>query len=524
MKKIIFLLIAVLFSYTANAQTMQVRADSVIANKLKVKSLGVGLVKTSTIGNASTAISTDITAYALTSIPADTTAIAFTSSSTILNSFANIQRRLNDNAQNHNLNSDLTAGISTSILVLGNSTEKDTITWPYKWLKLLNAKYTNYNIKCNVWNTGTQDYGLYPEFYLRGSATNHYANIVTSGLYFPYQQVPLSGGDVEIRCFINATNYANGSTQHLIGKYKSGVATNVRLAITSTGLLQLIWAPSPDGSVQVLKNSTVTLPSVGITNGTDLWVRATLSVNNGSSGSDVKFYYSTTNSSYTQLGSTVTTAGVTNVYTGDTLNYEIGVNTPNLNQFVGKFYYAEIRDGIGGPIVTPPLIDSWIRYSSTAVTFVGNPVLSMYIGGQSGITIQGLQDPTRVKKMIPLEQFSAVLITNGHNDSLNFGGTYIKLWDSWLSIIRSRVTTGDIFVVNENPRVSPSNLIYEQAKRQGEINAWGYKNGLKNINAFKAFIQCPNYPKLIQGDGIHPTFGNSGGAQFWAQIVYNILN
>lgn len=523
MKKIIFIILS-LISQNAYCQTGSIRGDSGVFNKLKVKNIGAGLTKSSSIGNISNASASDITSYSLSGLAADTGAIPFTSSNTLLSAFSNIQRRVTDNTSNHNLNSDLIAGISTSILVLGNSTEKDTITWPYKWLKLLNAKYTNYNVKCNVWNISTQDYGLYPEFYLRGSATNRYANIVTSGLYYPYQNIPLSGSDVEIRCFINATNYANGSTQHLIGKYKSGVATNIRLAITSTGLLQLIWAPSPDGSVQVLKNSTVTLPSVGITNGQDLWVRATLDVDNGSSGSDVKFYYSTTNSSYTQLGSTVTTAGVTNVYTGDTLNFEVAVNTPNLNQFVGKFYYAEIRDGIGGPIVTPPSLESWIRYSSTAVTWIGNPTLSMYIGGQSGATIQQLQDPTRVKKMIPMDQFSSVLIADGHNDSLNFGINYLGLWDSWLSIIKSRVKTGDIFVINENPRKSPSNLFYEQAKRQGQLNSWAHKNGLKNINVHKAFIQCPNYSYLIQSDGIHPTFGNSGGAQFWAQIVYNILN
>lgn len=91
-------------------------------------------------------------------------------------------------------------------------------------------------------------------------------------------------------------------------------------------------------------------------NGESTWLRVTIDMDNGSSDSDFVFYYSTETmypTNWTQIGS-VRNAGQTitrnNSSADILLGAEITTTTP-FNLFRGKIYYAEVRDGINGPIV-----------------------------------------------------------------------------------------------------------------------------------------------------------------------------
>lgn len=135
------------------------------------------------------------------------------------------------------------------------------------------------------------------------------------------------------------------------------------LSGADAGKLQLFWTPLVGGALS--RTSTV---AVSATDGSIKWVAASLDVDNGAVGHDVKFWTSDDGATWTQLGTTVTTAGVTTVK--DTAHQVIiggrsDVTTENLD---GKVYYAEIRSGAGptlGSIVANP---NFARLSGTTVT------------------------------------------------------------------------------------------------------------------------------------------------------------
>ncbi|HYH49645.1 MAG TPA: hypothetical protein VEG38_08860, partial [Acidimicrobiia bacterium] len=86
-------------------------------------------------------------------------------------------------------------------------------------------------------------------------------------------------------------------------------------------------------------------------NGEVHWVRAVLDVNNEASGNDVFFYTSEDGETWTQLGNTVTTAGVTSIF-DSTSAVEIGSRFGGtVGALAGSVYYVEIRNGIDGTVV-----------------------------------------------------------------------------------------------------------------------------------------------------------------------------
>lgn len=190
------------------------------------------------------------------------------------------------------------------------------------------------------------------------------ANVIdfpgTTGNYLSTPDSVLNSvtGDIDIRVKAALDDWTPAATNCLLGKSNvSGTARSYYLEITN-GVLNMQW--SVDGTAVIQKQATA---AVGFVDGTVGWVRATLDVDNGTGGNDVKFYASSDGITWAQLGATVTTAGVTSIF--DSISpVEIGARGGgNSNPLAGKVYYVEVRSGIDGPIVA--------RYDSSAVVVAG---------------------------------------------------------------------------------------------------------------------------------------------------------
>jgi hypothetical protein len=115
-----------------------------------------------------------------------------------------------------------------------------------------------------------------------------------------------------------------------------------RLIVTTGGLLRLGW--SADGTTELTLDSSV---ATGLADGSIKWVRVTLDVDNGASGRDAKFYLSDDGTTWTQLGTTATSAGVTSIYSS-TAQVEVGANGGGFSTLTGKIFRAQIFNGIDG--------------------------------------------------------------------------------------------------------------------------------------------------------------------------------
>lgn len=166
-------------------------------------------------------------------------------------------------------------------------------------------------------------------------------------------------GDIDLIAKIAPDDWTPAADSYILAKYT--VTANQRsyaLILSTTGTLTLQF--SPDGTASVSKASTANLSTLA--NGATKWVRATMDVDNGASGYDVRFYTSDDGTTWTQLGTTVTTATATSIF-ASTAVLEIGSRNAGTGDFfAGKFFEGYVKSGIDGTAVAHPVA------STTGVT------------------------------------------------------------------------------------------------------------------------------------------------------------
>jgi hypothetical protein len=158
-------------------------------------------------------------------------------------------------------------------------------------------------------------------------------------------------GDLDIRMKVAPNDWTPATDSILIYKFLGGSSNNSygMYLQQTTGKIWLVW--NEDGTSGTNKDSASTV-GVGATDGTAKHVRATLDVDNGAGGRDIKFYTSDDGVTWAQLGATVTQAGVTSINPG-TRNMTVGTQSNGTSSpLAGKIYSAEVRNGIDGPVVS----------------------------------------------------------------------------------------------------------------------------------------------------------------------------
>lgn len=160
------------------------------------------------------------------------------------------------------------------------------------------------------------------------------------------------GGDLDARVLVQCPDYSPASRGTLIGKYQpTGNQRAFQFMVTTSGGLEYKY--SVDGVSAVSNLSTVTLASVGIADGTKVWLRVTHDVDNGGGSNEIKFWYSYDGTTWTQLGATVTVGGTVTRF-DSTAALTVGAHDTNSERLTGQIYYAELRNGIAGTVVASP--------------------------------------------------------------------------------------------------------------------------------------------------------------------------
>ena len=167
-------------------------------------------------------------------------------------------------------------------------------------------------------------------------------------------------GDIDLRALVALDDWTPATVAYVLGK-TTAVAYSYLLQVNTNGTLSLLW--STDGSTTIQKTSTVA-PTIG--DGQPLWIRATLDVDNGAAGYDVKFFTSANGNTWTQLGATVTTLIPTSIFSG-TAEIRIGRGASGTQLMIGKHYRAQVLNGIDGTTVLD--VDTSVITSGGATTF-----------------------------------------------------------------------------------------------------------------------------------------------------------
>jgi hypothetical protein len=182
-------------------------------------------------------------------------------------------------------------------------------------------------------------------------------------------------GDLDLRAHVAMDDWTPATNNRtILSKWtESGNQRSYALAVQVTdGRLVFSW--SADGTAVL---SAVSTASPTVVDGGKLWIRATIDVDNGAAGRDVKFWTSTDynpdtgEGTWNQLGSTVTTGGVTSIFNGTAPLAVNGHNVGAAFNFPGKVYYAEVRNMIGGAIAAKMRPDDGLDGASSWTSATG---------------------------------------------------------------------------------------------------------------------------------------------------------
>lgn len=157
-------------------------------------------------------------------------------------------------------------------------------------------------------------------------------------------------GDLDVRVHVAMDDWTPAANSTLCSKWTgSGNQRSWAFLVTTTGVLRFQWTT---GGVTTITADSTVAPTV--TNGAALWVRATIDVNNGAAGRDIRFYTSTDGDTWTQLGTTVTQAGTTSIHSGSAELIVSGIDGGTSSRLSGKVSAMELRNGILGTRVARP--------------------------------------------------------------------------------------------------------------------------------------------------------------------------
>lgn len=157
---------------------------------------------------------------------------------------------------------------------------------------------------------------------------------------------PVPAGDRCIVARVAPATWTPAGTQTFVSSYHStGNQRAWSLSLLTSGVLRWTWTTDGTSGTVVNKDSTANLSALAPY--AWKWVAATHDVDNGASGNDVRFWTSDDGTTWTQLGATVTTAGVATVVVGTSDIWLSGIISATSQQFVGRVSNASVRSGMG---------------------------------------------------------------------------------------------------------------------------------------------------------------------------------
>jgi lysophospholipase L1-like esterase len=334
---------------------------------------------------------------------------------------------------------------------------------------------------------------------------------------------------------VDSPDWTPAAAQTLVANYETATALRSwRLELGTNGKLTLAW--SEDGTAVKTAQSSV---AVGATEGTPIWIKVVHDVDNDASGNDVIFYTSTDQTlaeptSWTQLGTTVTTATATSHY-ATTAPYTLGgYNAVGAGKFTGDIYIVHVKNGIAGYDVVPCFPEHWDFYGGTGsatVKYSGSSVLTLLNSSQSGQNVAYWDDATRRVRATPPQGQQLFFISTGHNDSNMQGNLFIAAMQTFVDHLKTIKSGVPFVIVSQNPVAIVAGSAYFpdstyqysidiRQGRQKKILSWASSQaGVYPLDTQRAFdgLTLTDY---LNSDGLHP---NAAGSQVWGEFVYDQL-
>lgn len=390
----------------------------------------------------------------------------------------------------------LVHGRAAVMMALGDSTVFGSLV-TNGWFQLMGDRLGTYfdaNVWMCLWNDTNQSYD--PPTVRRVASLGERQALIISNLALQYTAPPVTG-DIEIILKVTPSTWQ--SARALMTQNGTSPQKGWAFNTTATGALSFVW--SANGTSTIAATSTAV---VGFTAGNPGWVRVTLDVDNGASGNSAKFYTSTDGTTWTQLGTTVTTAGVTSLFPS-TAAYQIW----GLGGTVA-FTWVQVRNALANGVdVVPTLPDRWDQGTAATATFTGAPTVLLMNGGAAGKNITYHDDPVRQPKMLGPVPLDVILLGDGHNDGGLFPSAkaFAERYVLWVRHIKNYRPSVPIIATTQNPTKVGSAIPQAYAvpwygmRTAAMATAMALEPGVTVLDTHQAYTDIATQ---IQADGLHP--------------------
>jgi hypothetical protein len=428
-----------------------------------------------------------------------------------------------------NLRGILRRGRSASALIAADSTSNAQSEWFYLFLQSIAAANPTLNVVHQEWDMTAQSY-LAPTYVQTGSNGAGYIEFTSPP---PATTTPPSlpataaiTGDFGGAVQITAADYTPAALQLILRLGNAGDNNVWWLALNTTGTLRVTYNTNAGASGDD-QTATSTVALSGVTDGvTKIWVGFTYDRDNGSGGSDFKFYTSTDGLIWTQLGATVTKTTNNLIRTNGAANSWWLGGTAASFPFVGKIHAVRVL--AGSPSLTtgvyqiPEEIAAWNIGNESYQAMGGGQTLWAYNASLSGQTLDyHTATAARTASICIHNRIPFVIFSSAHNYGTTAGATYRGYLDTARAAVATALPNATFAGSTQNPQISPRSLANQlaQEQRARDMVQWCRENGIGCVNGYEAFVGSGlDLSTLIDGsDGVHP---NNAGSLLWRDAAF----
>ena len=237
--------------------------------------------------------------------------------------------------------------VDTSVITTGAATSFTAVTGQTVTINRSTSGRKSVAVTQPTWLFGTDDYIEVNNRYMTHTGSNYLylPGVASNNASTPDAAALQITGDIDLRVKVAMDDWTPSAVSTLIGRFAGSTTTgSYTFYLTTAGLLGFYHINSSGGATN--RVSTV---ATGFSDGATKWVRVTLDVDNGSTQNEVKFFTSNDGVTWTQLGTTVTLAGVINTNAGS-VPVLVGTYNSTFEPSRGKFFRAQVLNGINGTV------------------------------------------------------------------------------------------------------------------------------------------------------------------------------
>ncbi|MFI2650200.1 SGNH/GDSL hydrolase family protein [Micromonospora fulviviridis] len=407
------------------------------------------------------------------------------------------------------------AGQSIAVQVLGDSTGNDGDEWPALFAQQLATAYPTWSVQRRLWSDTDQAYAA-PVAVSTGTAGARYLDCSTGTAtrQLPASASPNLSGVIDVRIKATLSDWTPAAQAILVGRSGAAGTRGWYFLINTAGVPAFVY--STDGTALVTRFATV---PASITDGSTSWVRAVFTPDDGAGNHTVSFWKSTDGITWTQIGTTVTTAGAVTLFNPASIGYEVGGNAGGVAPVQPRIHEVWISAGGSSPTIVPPMPEHWPRINANSAQIVGAPVLTIVNGSMPGAGITGagyLSDATRLPKMTTNYGQVLTILSTSHNDTNRTGLNWVQAYDTWRAAVQAQLPMAPLVMIAQNPETPAATWAVEHAQRRADLTAYARAQRLPLIDVYAAFTAVTGWETSHMLDSIHP---NPTGSTLWAAQV-----